>query len=543
MTDIAEVADRLGLDDHEWDRHGRDRAKVRPDSPPPDGARPGRYVLVTGITPTQAGEGKTVTSLGLAMALWRGGHRAVATLRMSSLGPTLGSKGGGAGGGRAVLAPLEEALLGLGADQFAVESATNLLAARIDDLLYRPDPALPTLDPASVWWRRVVDVDDRALRVVEVHPDGTATGPARTTGFDITAASEVMAVLSLATDWADLRRRLGAVVIGADRDDRPVTAETLGAAGAMAALLREALAPNLLQTAEGTPVLVHGGPFANIAHGCSSVVADLVALPRADVVITEAGFGADLGAEKFLHLKCAASGRTPDAVVLVATVRALAEHGTRSGATGPTAALVDAGAANLRHHVGVLRAFGLPVVVAVNRFPDDDPAALTVLAEHATAAGAFAVVPHTAFADGGAGATDLAAAVVEACRAGGGCSPLLRGDEPIADKVAVLATRVYGAGEVRWSPAARTTLAWLERHGFGRLPVCVAKTHRSLSHDPALAGAPRGFAFPVEGLRLAAGAGFVTVYAGGILTMPGLPRRPRFLDVDLTAEGSITGLV
>lgn len=542
MIDIAAVAERLGLGHGDWDRHGPHRAKVHPDAPAPPGARPGRYVLVTGITPTQAGEGKTVTSLGLAMGLWRVGQRAVATLRMSSLGPTLGSKGGGAGGGRAVLAPLEEALLGLGADQFAIESATNLVAARIDDLLHRPDPALPAIDPASVWWRRVVDVDDRALRVVEVHPDGTAGGPSRTTGFDITAASEVMAVLSLATDRADLRRRLGAIVIGADRDGRPVTAGTLGAAGAMAALLRDTLAPNLLQTAEGTPVLVHGGPFANIAHGCSSVVADLVALPRADVVITEAGFGADLGAEKFVHLKCAASGMHPDAVVLVATVRALAEHGSRLGVTGPTAALVDAGAVNLRHHVEVLRSFGPPVVVAINRFPDDDPAALAVIAEHAAAAGASATVDHTAFADGGAGAVDLAAAVLDACSRPAAWTPMLRGDEPIPDKVAALASRVYGAAEVRWSPQAQATLDWLAAHGFSRLPVCVAKTHRSLSHDPALAGAPRGYAFPVEGLRLAAGAGFVTVYAGGIMTMPGLPRHPRFLGIDLTPDGRITGL-
>jgi formate--tetrahydrofolate ligase len=540
--DIREVAAELGWQEDDLVVQGPHRAKVRVAGPTPAGGPRGRYVLVTGTTPTAAGEGKTVTTISAAMGLARLGLRSVATLRQSSLGPTLGSKGGGAGGGEARLEPLAEALLGLGADLFAVESANNLLAAWVDDLLARPDPGIP-IDPAHVMWRRVLDMDDRALRSIGVTIDGPDGPWRRETGFDITAASEVMAVLSLATDLGDLRERLARIVVAYDRSGGAVTAEAVGAAGALAVLLRDALGPNLLQTSEGTPALVHGGPFANIAHGCSSVIADQLALARADVVITEAGFGADLGAEKFLHLKCAASGLAPDAAVLVTTVRALADHGERLGGDGPTAALVEAGAVNLRRHVANLVAFGLPVVVAVNRFPGDDHDAFGVLTAHALAAGALEVVPHDGFARGGAGSTDLAEAVLRACEQPAHLRPRYRPSDPIREKVRAVATSVYGAGDVVWSAEADDALARLEGAGYGHLPICIAKTHRSFTHDPSLAGAPTGWTLPVRDVRLRAGAGFVTVYAGAILTMPGFPRRPRFRDLSLDDEGGIVGLV
>lgn len=536
---MGAVAAGLGLEPHEWVPMGDHRAKVRLSALPAAGG-PGRsrYVLVTGMTPTQSGEGKTVTSVSLAMGLRHRGHRAVAALRQSSLGPTLGLKGGGAGGGRASVWPLDESIFGLGADLFAVESANNLLAARVDDEAARG----VTVDPDAVSWRRVVDMNDRALRRITVRLDAGERHLTRATGFDITAASEVMAVLSLARDLADLRARLGAIVVGASPEGESVTAEALGAAGAMAALLRDALQPNLLQATDGTPVLVHGGPFANIAHGCSSVVADRIALDRADYVVTEAGFAADLGAEKFLHLKVPVLGRAPDAAVLVATARAVVEHGERLGVSGGAVAQAEAGVANVVQHVAMLRAFGLPVVVAVNRFPDDDPEVLAVIERAGAAAGATAVVAHTGFVDGGPGAADLADAVADACALPSTFAPLVDPSADVADKVAALAARVYGAAGVVWDEPALAELGRLRAQGFGSLPVCVAKTHRSLSHDPALAGVPSGYEFPVRGLRLRAGAGFVTVYAGDILTMPGLGARPRFLDIDVAPDGTITGL-
>lgn len=538
------MAEAAGLGPGAWLPFGANRAKVDPRAAEHEQRSRPLYVLVTGTSPTQSGEGKTVTTIGVTMAFCRKGRRAVATLRQSSLGPTLGLKGGGAGGGAASLVPLDDALLGLGSDLFAVESANNLLAARVDDVLDRPLPDVAPLDPASISWRRVVDVDDRALRHVLVHPDGKQAGVGRASGFDITAASEVMAVLSLATDLADLRARLARIVVGADVAGEPVTAAALGAAGAIAALLRDAFWPNLLQTSEGTPVLVHGGPFANIAHGCSSVIADRVALATADVVVTEAGFGADLGAEKFLHLKVPVLGRAPDVAVIVTTVRALREHGERLGAEGPDPEVVSAGAANLRHHVGLMRSFGLPVVVAVNRFDSDTDACLAVVEREALAAGATAVAAHRAFVAGGAGAEELAAAIEAAAASGAEpFAPLVTPALGIRTYLETIAASAYGAGSVAWEGAAEEQLAWLERAGFGRLPVCVAKTHRSISHDAQLAGAPRGFTLPVKELRLRAGAGFVTAYAGPIVTMPGLPSRPRFLDVDLAADGTITGLV
>lgn len=535
--DILAIAADLGFDDDDIEPHGRHRVKVRLDALEKAPGRRGRYVLVTAITPSGPGIGKTVTAIGLAMGLERVGVSAAVALRQSALGPTLGVKGGGAGGGAACVVPLDECLLGLGSDTQAVEAANNLLAAVVDDAIYRGGD----LDPLSVTWRRVLDVDDRALRRVLVGLGGRAHGVPRETGFDITAASEVMAILGLSRDLADLRARLDAVVPAWDRAGAPVTGKQLGAGGAMTALLREALQPNLMQTSEGTPAFVHTGPFGNIATGSSSVLADLLALPRVDYLVTEAGFGSDLGAEKFFHLKCLASGLDPNLAVLVATVPGLRALGG-SAATGPDPGAVAAGTANLRRHLGILHAFGVPAVVAVNRFPDDDPGELALVAEAALDAGAASVAEHWAFARGGAGCVELAEAVVGACRADVHLRRLYRPEDSAEDKVATLATRVYGARDVAWDPPARRALARLCDAGYGHLPICVAKTHLSLSHDPALNGAPSGFTLPVREVRLAAGAGFLTVYAGDIMTMPGLPSHPRLRDIDVDEQGRVTGL-
>lgn len=513
---------------------------------------PGRakYVAVTAITPTPAGEGKTVTAVGLAMALCRRGRRAVATLREPSLAPVLGVKGGGAGGGRATLEPFDEINLGLTGDLHAVAAANNLLAAVIDDHLHRERS--PRLDSASVQWKRVVDIGDRALAHVTVGLGGSAFGPPRETGFELTAASEVMALLALARDAQDLRARLGTIVVGSAADELRVTAEALGAAGAMAVLLKRALSPNLVQTCEGTAALVHTGPFANIAHGNSSVVADRLASQLADYVVTEGGFGADMGAEKLFHIKCRASGLVPDAAVLVCTVRALKVHSgrfdVRPGKALPAALLerdldaVRAGADNLRAHLDVLAAFGVPAVVAINVFPSDARAELDLVAELARDAGAFAVAESDVFARGSEGGLALADAVIAAAEAPSGLRMLYELGSSIEDKLTVLATRLYGAASVELAPEARASLARIDALGGGHLPVCVAKTQYSLSHDPKLLGRPTGFVFPVRDLRLSAGAGFVYALAGSIRTLPGLPPNPALRRLDLAPDGTIRGL-
>ena len=545
---VEAVAEQLGLGPDDIELHGRHRAKVTTvmaDGPctPGAGLGPGpegddgcgRLVLVTATTPGRRSAGKTVTALGLGMGLARLGRRGVVTLRQSALGPTLGSKGGGAGGGAARIEPFVDSLLGLGADTFAVESAHNLLAAALEDALHRGRD----VDPGSVAWRRVVDMDDRSLRAVRVGM-GATDGPPRDSGFDITAASEVMAILALCRNLADMRTRLAAVVPARRTDGTPLTAGDLEVAGAMAVVLREAYAPNLLQSSEGTPVLVHTGPFGNIAPGCSSVVADRLALGRAEYVVTEAGFGADLGAENFVHLKSPLLGRGPDAAVLVATVGCLREHGG-GDADRPDPDAVRAGCSNLRRHVATMLGFGIPTVVSVNRHPDDDEAEIAVVAAEAGEAGAATAV-HDAFADGGAGCEALAAAVVDAAARPSTLRPLVARDAPVADKVETIATRIYGAGAVEWSAPAAETLARLVADGFGHLPVCMAKTHLSLSHDRTLLGAPSGFTLPVAEIRLAAGAGYVTVLAGDISTMPGLPSSARFRGMDLAPDGSVSGL-
>jgi formate--tetrahydrofolate ligase len=539
LEPIERLASRLGLSADDLTMHGSYRAKIRLNPTPPAEPRKGRYVLVTAITPTRHPAGKTSTSIGLVMGLERIGHRATATLRQSSFGPTFGAKGGGAGGGKAQIEPLEESLLGLGSDVFAVEMANNLLAAVVDDAVHRG----ADVDPASVTWRRALDVDDRGLRLVRVGLGGTTNGPEYQTGFDITAASEVMAILTLSLDVADLRSRLASIVPAWDRDGKPVTAGSLGTAGSMAVLLRDAIRPNLMQTSEGTPVMIHTGPFGNIAPGNSSVIADVVALARSDFVVTEAGFGSDLGAEKFFHLKCPVSGLAPDVAVLVATIPCLRDHGG-AHADGPDAAAVVSGSANLRRHIENLQAFGVPTVVAINRFPDDTDEEVKIVISAALDAGAAAVAEHFAFAQGGQGCIELAEAVAAAAETGGatGSHQLFHRDAPVEEKVEVLAERLYGARGVEWAPEAGARMDQFRLAGFGRLPVCMAKTHLSLSHDPSALGAPSGFVLPVTEVRLAAGAGYITVLTGAISTMPGLPSKAKYQEIDLLSDGSVVGL-
>jgi len=558
LRDIREVAAAIGLAERDLELRGRYRAKIgrdlveaaaRPLDASANGAR-GKYVLVSAITPTPLGEGKTVTAIGLSMGFWRRGRTAAVAMRESALGPTLGVKGGGAGGGAAEIVPLDECLLGLGEDAHAVQNANNLLAALIDDAVMR---GTPRIDPFTISWRRVVDISDRALRRVVTGLGGRTNGVPRETGFDITAASEVMALVALSRGGADMRARLGRLVAGFD-GDRSVTAEDLHCAGAMAALLRGAMQPNLMQTCEGTPAFIHTGPFGNISFGNSSILADLVALPRVDYLVTEAGFGADMGAEKFFDIKCRASGLRADAAVLVATVPGIKAHSRRyrlaEGRPVPAelwqenVSDVEAGASNLVKQIENLRAFGVPVVVAINRHDTDAPAELRAVREIAARAGAAAVAEHSAYTRGGAGCVELAGAVEDACRLGAPeAGPLYRLEDTPEAKITTLATRLYGARDVSFTPEARRDLERYAKAGYANLPVCVAKTHLSLSHDPSLKGAPSGFTFPIRSVRLAGGAGYLYALAGDIMTMPGLPSHPHAAQIDLDPQGRITGLV
>jgi len=538
---ILSLAEELGLLSGEVEPHGRHAAKVAPQALARLQRAPqGRLVLVTAITPTPAGEGKTTIAVGLVDGLRRIGSRALLTLRQPSLGPVFGQKGGGAGGGRALVAPPEVLNLHLTGDLHAVAAAHNLAAALLDNHLHHGNAV--GIVPETVCWPRVADVNDRVLRQVRLGLGGPGDGPPRDGEWIITAASEVMAALALASDLADLRARLGRMVVARRADRTWVTLDQLGAAGAMAALLVEAMKPNLMATLEGAPVLVHAGPFGNVATGTSSVVADRLGLRLAELVVTEAGFGADLGAEKFFDIKCRQGGPVPAAAVLVATVRALRRHG--GGVDGrPDVEAVRRGAENLVRHVLILRTFGVPAVVAVNSFPGDALDEVVALREAALAAGARAAAVCTAFADGGAGAVELARLVREAAYEGApGFGLLYADDEPLAGKVAAVARAVYGAAAVDWSTGATAQVEELAQQGFGRLPVCMAKTHLSLSHDPALGASPRGFRLPVREVRLAAGAGFVTVLTGAIRLMPGLPPHPAAERVDVDAAGRITGL-
>jgi formate--tetrahydrofolate ligase len=547
---IAEVAAGLGLGQDDIELYGPRKAKVKLSVLDRLRDRPlGRYVLVTAITPTPLGEGKSTTTVGLGQALSRIGRQALITIRQPSLGPVFGIKGGAAGGGHAQVVPMEDLNLHLTGDFHAVTAAHNLCAAFLDNSLYQGNPL--DIDPTTITWRRALDTNDRALRHV-VSGLGAGNGAPRETGFDITAASEVMAILALATDLADLRARLGRIVVGQTRDKRPVTAEDLQVAGAMAVLLRDALKPNLLQTLENTPALVHAGPFGNIAHGNCSVVADQLGLRLADIVVTEAGFGADLGAEKFCNIKCRASGLRPDAAVMVATIRALKAHSGRfrivagrplDPALGQEdVPAVEAGLPNLTKQIANVRAHGIRVVVAINAFPTDAPAEVAAVRAAALAAGADEAVVSRVWAEGGAGGEELARAVVRAADRGSDFRFLYDLDQPVKTKIARIATAIYGAADVRYRPAADRAIATFERLGYGGLPICMAKTHLSLSDDPKLRAAPEGFTLTVDDVRGSIGAGFLYPIAGAMRTMPGLGARPAGQQVDLLPDGSVVGL-
>ncbi|MBP0491172.1 formate--tetrahydrofolate ligase [Roseomonas indoligenes] len=543
LRPIAEIAERAGIPLDALEPYGRFKAKIGTDFIRAQAGRPeGALVLVTGISPTPAGEGKTTTTIGLGDALNALGTRTMIALREPSLGPCFGVKGGATGGGRAQVAPMEEINLHFTGDFHAITSANNLLSAMIDNHVYWGNAL--DLDIRRIAWKRAIDMNDRALRLGTFGLGGVANGFPREDGFDITVASEVMAIFCLARDLDDLRARLGRIIIGQSRDGRAVTAHEVKADGAMAALLRDALMPNLVQTLEGSPALVHGGPFANIAHGCNSVIATRLGLQLADVVVTEAGFGADLGAEKFLDIKCRSAGLAPSACVIVATVRALKMHGgvAKSALGAEDVAAVRRGLSNLERHVENTRKFGLPVVVALNRFTGDTEAEIAAVQEAMVALGTRAIL-CTHWGDGAAGAEELARAV-QGLIAGGTAQfrPLYPDDMPLADKIGTIAREIYHAAEVSIPPALVTRLKRFEEAGFGRAPVCIAKTQYSFSANPALMGAPSGHVLPVREVRLSAGAGFVVAVCGDVMTMPGLPRVPAAEGIGLDAEGRIDGL-
>lgn len=542
MDPISEVAARLGLPETAVEPYGRYKAKIALDYLASLPQNPGaRLVLVTAISPTPLGEGKTTTSVGLADGLQAIGKRTMVCLREPSLGPVFGLKGGAAGGGRAQLMPMEDINLHFTGDFSAIALANNLLAALIDNHVHHGNAL--GIDVRRVTWRRVVDVNDRALREITIGLGGPANGYPREDGFDIVVASEVMAIFCLATSHRDLKERLGRIIVAHTTDGRPVHARDLDADGAMTVLLKNALAPNLVQTLEHTPAFVHGGPFANIAHGCNSVIATTSAMKLADYVVTEAGFGADLGAEKFVDIVCRASGIRPSAVVLVATVRAVKYHGGQDLARirDEDVAAVERGLLNLERHISNIRdVFGLPCMVTINRFDSDTPAELGALHARTNAMGVD-VVLATHWADGGAGARQLAEAVVELCEKPSIMTFAYEADASLWDKVTAVATRVYGAGYVDADPRIRAQIAALDAQGYGRLPVCIAKTPYSFSGDPSLRGAPSGHVLNIREVRLAAGAEFVVMICGDTLTMPGLPKVPASARIDLV-DGNVVGL-
>lgn len=541
---LSELAKKAGIPFEQLEPRGHFSAKLPLQlSLKAKRSQPGKLILVTAMSPTPAGEGKTTTAIGLNDGFWKLGENALACLRQPSLGPVFGQKGGATGGGKAQLFPAEDINLGFNGDFSAIESAHNLLAALIDNHIYHGNTL--QLDPQSITWRRVYDMNDRALRSV-VSGLGKANGGARETGFDITAASEIMAVLCLSADFSDLRHRLGQIVIGQTFAGKPVHAKDLKAVGAMTALLRHAVKPNLVQSLEGNPVLVHGGPFANIAHGCSSVIATQQALQLADYVVTECGFGADLGAEKFLHIKCRQAGLWPQAAVVVATARALKYHGGVKVAdlnTENVSALQD-GLANLKRHVENLRQFGLPVVISINRFPSDTLNELARIQEEGKRWGAEVVVSDP-FGTGGEGCVPLAETVrrlVTDQSQAPAPKPLYDLQMPLLQKAEAVATRLYGAKRLSISPATKKTLEKWEQQGYGHLPICMAKTQYSFSSDSKKLGAPSGHELQIQSVRLSAGAGFVVMVCGDILLMPGLPKEPASEDIDCSPEGVITGL-
>ena len=550
LKPLEDVAAEMGIPSHLLEPYGEQVVKIKLAAIEELADRPrAKYVVVSAITPTPLGEGKTTTTVGLGQGFRHIGQRATVAIRQPSMGPTFGIKGGAAGGGYSQVVPMEVLNLHLTGDMHAVTAAHNLLSAMIDNHLYQGNPL--GIDLHNITWRRVLDVNDRALRNIIVGLGGRGDGVPRQTGFDITAASEVMATLALARSLSDMRERLGRIVIGYTKDGTPVTAEQLSAAGSMAVMLRDAVKPNLLQTLENTPVLVHAGPFGNIATGNSSVIADLIGIHAGDYLVTEAGFGADMGAERFFNIKCRTSGLVPDAAVIVATVRALKAHSGKykivAGKPLPEDLLrenpddVLAGAANLRKQVANIRLHGVPAVVAINAFPTDHASEHQAIRDVAAELGARSAV-CTHFADGGRGAAELAEAVAEAAEEPSQFRLLYPDSASLREKIETVATRVYGAADVDYSAQAAKQLDTYERAGFGRLPVCIAKTHLSISSDPALKGAPTGWALPVREVRASAGAGFVYPICGEIRTMPGLGSSPAAARIDLDADGQILGL-
>ncbi|VEI14073.1 formate--tetrahydrofolate ligase [Trueperella bialowiezensis] len=528
LLPISEVARNLGLAESEYAAYGRDKAKLEL-TPRPDRPRT-KLVLVTAMSPTPYGEGKTTINIGLSMALNRLGKSAISTLREPSLGPVFGRKGGAAGGGYAQVVPMDDINLHFTGDFAAIAAANNLLAALIDNSMYHSNQL--RIDPERITHRRTIDMNDRALRRITV---SVGTGVERGEHFDIVPASEIMAVLCLASDLADLKRRLANMIVAYTADGEPVTAEQLGAVGAMTLLLKDALKPNLVQTLENTPAIIHGGPFANIAHGCNSIIATRMGLQLADYTITEAGFGADLGAEKFFDIVCPAAGFVPDAAVVVATVRAL--HYNGAGHAQP----LQAGFANLERHVNNLCAYGVPPVVALNRFPtdsDDDVAVVRDMCGRLNVP--FAVTD--VHAKGSEGGIDLANAVMDACEAGADFSPLYEAELPLTEKIETIARSIYRAGSVELTASAAADLARFEAMGYGRLPVCIAKTQYSFSDDPELVGAPADFPLVIREVRLSAGAEFVVALTRSMMTMPGLPAEPAAAGMDVADDGTITGL-
>ncbi len=542
MRPISQVAESVGLTDDQLEHYGKYKAKVDIHALN-DLPEFGKLVLVTAITPTPAGEGKTTTSVGLADGLRKLGKKAVLALREPSLGPVFGVKGGAAGGGYAQVIPMEDINLHFTGDFHAIGAANNLLAAMLDNHIKQGNEL--NIDPRRITWKRAVDMNDRQLRRIVDGLDGVANGVPREDGFDITVASEVMAVFCLARDLIDLKERLGRMVVAYTYDQKPVTAHDLGAEGAMTALLKDAIKPNLVQTLEHTPAFVHGGPFANIAHGCNSVIATKTALKLGDYVVTEAGFGADLGAEKFCDIKCRMAGLSPDACVVVATVRALKMHGglPKADLAHEDLEALEKGLPNLLQHVkNMQEVYGLPVVVAINAFPTDTKSELDLVEERCRELGVNVALSEV-WAKGGEGGRALAEEVVRLCEAGEatfGYSYEL--DTTIEQKLEAIAAKIYHADGVDFTPAAKKQMANLEKQGFGALPICMAKTQYSFSDDQTLLGAPRGFRITVRNLKVSAGAGFIVALTGDIMTMPGLPKKPAALNIDVTADGKITGL-
>ncbi|GAB6179132.1 formate--tetrahydrofolate ligase [Desulfotomaculum defluvii] len=551
MLPITEIAQNIGLEEEDINLYGKYKAKINLDvlRKFKDHSQ-GKFIVITAITPTPLGEGKTVTTIGLTQGLGKIGKKVITTLRQPSMGPVFGIKGGAAGGGYSQVVPMEDINIHFTGDIHAVEAANNLLAAMIDTSILLGNPL--NIDPMTVMWNRVLDTNDRALRDIVVGLGGKENGYPRQTSFDMAVASEVMAILALAENLHDLRQRLGRIVVAYTYDGKPVTAEDLKAAGAMTVIMKEALQPNLVQTLEGQACIMHAGPFANIAHGNNSVLADKIALKLADYVVTESGFGSDLGMEKFMDIKCRQSGLRPSCVVLTCTIRALKMHGGLGNVvagkplpeeiTRENLAALEKGCTNLAHHIKVASYFGVPVVVSVNRFTTDTDAEVELVRQKALEAGALGAYPITVWADGGAGAVGLAEAVVAACEKPTDFQFIYPDDISIKEKIEILATKIYNADGVVYEPLAEKKIKQFEELGLGHLPICMAKTHLSISHDPAKKGTPGNYIFPIRDIKASVGAGFLYPLAGSMRTMPGLGSKPAAHKVDIDEYGRTIGL-